>query len=342
MTFETVSWTDGGVRLIDQTKLPSEVVYVHCGDVESVAQAIESMKVRGAPAIGVTAAYGAVLGVTPDAEKGWWDKFETSLSRLSRTRPTAVNLFWALNRMKDAGMELHGLDASEARRLLLEEACKIHDEDREVCDRMGENGATLLEDGSTVLTHCNAGALATGGSGTALSVIYAAANQGKKIKVYADETRPFLQGARLTAWELSQNGIDVTLICDNMAASVMKRGMIDCVIVGSDRIASNGDVANKIGTYGLAVLAKEHGIPFYAVAPLSTVDMSLNSGAEIPIEERAAAEVYAAFSRPQAPEGVKIYNPAFDVAPNQLVSAIISEKGIARQPYTESLSLWFG
>jgi len=341
MVFETVSWANGKVRILDQTKLPSELVYVDCPDVESVARAIESMKVRGAPAIGVTAAYGAVLGVDPDAGESWREGFEFSLSRLSSTRPTAVNLFWALRRMKDTALKLRGLGAPEARKLLLEEARRIHLEDREDCERMGMNGASLLEDGSTVLTHCNAGALATGGSGTALSVIYAAAKEGKRIRVYADETRPLLQGARLTAWELKQNGIDVTLICDNMAAYVMRQGRVDCVIVGADRIASNGDVANKIGTYSLAVLAKEHGIPLYVVAPLSTIDMNLSSGEEIPIEERSPDEVYAAFSRPQAPEGVSIYNPAFDVTPNHLVSAIISEKGIARRPYRESLSLWF-
>ncbi len=368
MPVETILWTGDSVRIIDQTKLPDQLAYLDCRDVETMAEAIESLRSRGAPAIGLAAADGVVLGVRDVSSGDSWEAFEqalnSSIDRLARTRPTAVNLFWALDRMRrrfltsdlrpltSGGSVKEGVLTSdlrpqtsvgsveEGKALLLEEAHRIFEEDRKICRAMGKNGATLLEDGMTVLTHCNAGGLATADFGTALGVIYAAREAGKTIRVFADETRPLLQGARLTAWELMQSGIEVTLICDDMAAWVMQQGKVDAVLVGADRIAANGDVANKIGTYGLAVLAKAHGIPFYVVAPVSTLDVSLESGDLIPIEERKPEEVTCGFSRRTAPEGVAVYNPAFDVTPHRLVSAIISEKGIAREPYGEVLMGW--
>ena len=362
MPVETIRWTGDSARIIDQTKLPEELVYLDCQDVETMAEAIESLRIRGAPAIGIAAAYGVVLGVRDVSSGDTWEAFEqalnSSIDRLARTRPTAINLFWALDRMRrkaeignqgsvDEGVLTSGLRpptsggvVEEGRRLLLEEAHRIFEEDRRICREMGKNGATLLEDGMTVLTHCNAGGLATADFGTALGVIYAAQVEGKTIRVFADETRPLLQGARLTAWELMQSGIEVTLICDDMAAWVMQQGKVDAVLVGADRIAANGDAANKIGTYGLAVLAKAHGIPFYVVAPVSTLDVSLDCGDQIPIEERKPEEVTCGFGRRTGPEGVHVYNPAFDVTPHRLVSAIISERGIAREPYREVLMGW--
>ena len=349
MPVETIRWTGDSVRIIDQTKLPTELVYLNCRDMETMAEAIESLRIRGAPAIGIAAAYGVALAVR-DVRIDSWEAFKHALDaaveRLARTRPTAVNLFWALDRMQrgiptsDFRPLTSGRGVEEGRALLLEEAHRIFEEDRRICRAMGKNGATLLEDGMTVLTHCNAGGLATADFGTALGVIYAAQVEGKTIRVFADETRPLLQGARLTAWELMQSGIEVTLICDDMAAWVMQQGKVDAVLVGADRIAANGDAANKIGTYGLAVLAKAHGIPFYVVAPVSTLDVSLESGGQIPIEERKPEEVTCGFGRRTGPEGVAVYNPAFDVAPHRLVSAIISEKGIAREPYREVLMGW--
>ncbi len=342
MEIETIKWISGAVRIIDQTELPLRLVYLDCRDVETLAQAIEELKVRGAPAIGVVAAYGVVLsiwghsGTSQELEQ----RVRWAVDRLSHTRPTAVNLFWALERMWHAFVQNRGEKPEKIQHLLLQEADRIFEQDRRVCRQLGENGAVLLEDGMSVLTHCNAGALATAGLGTALGVIYTAKSQGKRIRVFADETRPLLQGARLTAWELLQNEIEVTLICDNAAAALMRKGKVDAVIVGADRIARNGDVANKVGTYGLAVLAKEHHIPFYVAAPLSTLDMNLANGSQIPIEERNPEEVTRGFGLQTAPQEVKVFNPAFDVTPAELIGAIISEKGIARAPYEAAFQRW--
>ena len=331
------------MELIDQTLLPLELVYKECRDVEVLAEAIESLRVRGAPAIGVAGAFGVALGAQEIREEGreaFLEELEKRIQRLAATRPTAVNLFWALDRMRGVIEQCPTENVEELKGRLLEEALKIQEEDKAICRKMGSNGAELLQDGMTVLTHCNAGGLATADYGTALGVIYAAKEQGKKIRVFADETRPLLQGARLTAWELMENGIETTLICDNMAAWVMSKGRIDCVIVGSDRIASNGDVANKIGTYGVAISAQAHGIPFYVVAPFSTIDMKLASGEDIPIEERKPEEVTSLAGRRTAPESVRVYNPAFDVTPYRYVTAIVSEKGVARAPYLETFNAW--
>jgi len=342
LKIETIKWLSGAVRIIDQTELPLRLVYLDCRNVETLAQAIEELKVRGAPAIGVAAAYGVVLsiwghrGTSQELEQ----KIRWAVDRLSHTRPTAINLFWALERMRRVFLQNRGEKPEKIQHLLLREANRIFEQDRRVCRQLGENGATLLEDGMSVLTHCNAGALATAGLGTALGVIYTAKSQGKHIRVFADETRPLLQGARLTTWELLQSGIEVTLICDNAAATLMRKGKVDAVIVGADRIARNGDVANKVGTYGLAVLAKEHHIPFYVAAPLSTLDMNLANGNQIPIEERKPEEVTRGFGLPTAPQEVEVFNPAFDVTPAELVGAIISEKGIARFPYEAVFQRW--
>jgi methylthioribose-1-phosphate isomerase len=340
---DTIRWKEGCVELIDQTLLPSELVYKECRDVEVLAEAIESLRVRGAPAIGVAGAFGVALGaqeIREERRQAFLKELEKRIQRLAATRPTAVNLFWALDRMRGVIDQCPTENVEELKGRLLEEALKIQEEDKAICRKMGANGAELLQDGMTVLTHCNAGALATADYGTALGVIYAAQEQGKKIRVFADETRPLLQGARLTAWELMENGIETTLICDNMAAWVMSKGRIDCVIVGSDRIASNGDVANKIGTYGVAISAQAHGIPFYVVAPFSTIDMKLASGEDIPIEERKPEEVTSLAGRRTAPESVRVYNPAFDVTPYRYVAAIVSEKGVARAPYLETFNEW--
>ena len=345
MSVQTIKWVGDALRIIDQTWLPIEQVYLDCRNLETVAQAIEHLRVRGAPAIGIAAAYGVVVA-SMETDTDDLDVFRTQMTsamdRLARTRPTAVNLFWALDRMGRVLEECQEKTVPEMRRLLLDEADRIFEEDRTICRCIGRNGAPLLKDGGIVLTHCNAGGLATADYGTALAVIYAACEQGKRIRVYADETRPLLQGSRLTAWELMQSGVDVTIICDNAAATLMKRRRVDGVIVGADRIAANGDVANKIGTYGLAILAKEHGIPFYVAAPISTLDMQRSSGEEIPIEERGAEEITEGFGRRTAPHDVRVFNPAFDVTPNTLVSAIISEKGVARAPYGEVLRAWAG
>jgi methylthioribose-1-phosphate isomerase len=341
---DTIRWKEGCVELIDQTLLPGELVYRECRDVEVLAEAIESLRVRGAPAIGIAAAFGVALGACEIRESGreaFLGELEKRIQRLAATRPTAVNLFWALDRMRRVIEECRAEESVEVlRSRLVAEALRIQEEDKAICRQMGFKGADLLEDGMTVLTHCNAGGLATADFGTALGVIYAAREQGKKIRVFADETRPLLQGARLTAWELMENGIETTLICDNMAAWVMSRGKVDCVIVGSDRIASNGDVANKIGTYSLAISAKTHGIPFYVVAPLSTIDMTLAGGEDIPIEERKAEEVTLVAGQGIAPASVRVFNPAFDVTPHAYVTAIVSEMGIARAPYYETFSQW--
>jgi methylthioribose-1-phosphate isomerase len=330
---ETIEWTDAGVVMIDQTRLPREQVFVTCRSYVEVAVAIRSMVIRGAPAIGVAAAMGVALGVQEDAD------FDRVCETLASTRPTAVNLFWAIERMRVLWASLKGESRDEIIRRMIEEAKNIRLDDIAICQAMGKHGAPLVPDGKTVLTHCNAGALATAGYGTALGVIRAAAESGKKIDVFADETRPFLQGARLTAWELQQDGIPTTLITDNMAGHFLHSGRIGCVIVGADRIAANGDVANKIGTYSLAVLAKENNVPFYVAAPVSTFDLTLASGDSIPIEQRSADEVTHVFGVPVAPENIAVQNPAFDVTPARYVTAIISERGVARAPYGESLKL---
>ncbi|HKS90472.1 MAG TPA: S-methyl-5-thioribose-1-phosphate isomerase [Tepidiformaceae bacterium] len=348
--FKTIEWTKDSVRMIDQTRLPGEEVYRVCRDYREVAEAIRAMVIRGAPAIGVAAAMGIALGVknsSATSVAGLRAEFETIAETISKTRPTAVNLFWAVKRMRNLFEESLAGPATEAERILqtrarlIEEAQRVLAEDIAVNEAMGRHGAALLEDSTTVLTHCNAGALATGGYGTALGVVRAAVAAGKHIQVFADETRPFLQGARLTAWELAKDGIPVTLITDNMAGHFMQRGKIQAAIVGADRIAANGDVANKIGTYTVAVLARENSVPFYVAAPLSTIDLSLASGGQIPIEERSAGEVTRVGGVAIAPAGVEARHPAFDVTPHRYVSAIITERGIAREPYTESLKALF-
>lgn len=340
---ETIRWVDGSpghVRLVEQTLLPTEAVFHEVRTVEEMVDAIYRLAVRGAPAIGVAAAFGVLLGVQGDARRAPEDlvgRVREAAATLAKARPTAVNLFWGLDRMvARAERELAAGASSDALlAALFEEAHGIARGDAETCDRLGELGAELLRSGMTVLTHCNAGALATAGRGTALAPIYHAVERGQRIAVYADETRPLLQGARLTAWELMRAGIDVTLITDSAAGTALRQGRIDAVFVGADRIARNGDVCNKIGTYSVAVLARANGVPFYVVAPLSTFDPELASGAQIPIEERPAEEVTEAFGRRTAPPGVRVYNPAFDVTPAELVSAIVTEVGIVREPTTE-------
>jgi methylthioribose-1-phosphate isomerase len=334
-TIETIEWTPAGVVMIDQTRLPREEVFVTCRNYREVADAIRNMVIRGAPAIGVAAAMGVALGVLQSNNP------ETDMpvicETLAKTRPTAVNLFWAIDRMQRLYASIRHLDIEVIRERLVAEAQAVRKEDIAINEAIGRHGAPLIPDGKTVLTHCNAGALATAGFGTALGVIRAAVQAGKKIDVFADETRPFLQGARLTAWELQRDGIETTLITDNMAGHFLKSGRIGCVVVGADRIAANGDVANKVGTYGVAVLAKENSVPFYVAAPISTLDLMLHSGDQIPIEERAAKEVTQVQGVTIAPEGIRVANPAFDVTPNRYVSAIITERGVARAPFEKSL-----
>lgn len=332
---ETIQWTESGVVMIDQTKLPRQEVYVTCGNYQEVAEAIRSMVIRGAPAIGVAAAMGIALGMR-EAETE--QEFEQICQTLAATRPTAVNLFWAIERMRRRYVELRNEPTKEMREELIAEAQRIRIEDIAINECIGRNGAALVPDGKTVLTHCNAGALATAGYGTALGVIRAAVASGKKIDVFAGETRPFLQGARLTVWELQHDRIPATLITDNMAGHFLHSGRIGCVIVGADRIAANGDVANKIGTYSLAVLAKENRVPFYVAAPVSTLDLALSSGAGIPIEQRSGVEVTHVFGVAVAPDQTTVENPAFDVTPHRYVSAIITERGVAEPPYLTSLS----
>jgi methylthioribose-1-phosphate isomerase len=342
----TIEWKDDAVVMIDQRKLPASEVYVTCKTANEVAKAIKTMVIRGAPAIGVAAAMGIAVGLTRSRATGtkqFTTEFQKTCELMAGTRPTAVNLFWAIERMKKAfAAAAHdGQSVDEIKRKLVAEARAIHDEDVQSCRTMGAHGATLVPSSARILTHCNAGALATAGYGTALGVIRAAAEQGKTIAVLADETRPFLQGARLTAWELVRDGIDTTVITDNMAGAMMRLGEVDLVVVGADRIAANGDVANKIGTYSVAVLAKEHGIPFYVAAPLSTVDLNTPDGSGIPIEERNEREVTHVGANRLTPEGARIRNPAFDVTPSQYVTAIITERGIARAPFSESLPQLF-
>jgi len=336
-----ISWCNGQVEIIDQTRLPEELVIIRPRTVEEIWEAIKKLRIRGAPAIGIAGALGLYLAVK-DSRAGDKADFQVELEQaaayLASSRPTAVNLFWALNRVQQAVAAATG-DIPFLKELVLKEALSIRDEDEQMCRAIGRHGARLLQDKEAVLTHCNAGTLATARFGTALAPVYYLASCGKILKVFAGETRPLLQGARLTAWELQQAGIPVTLITDNMAAAVMARGWVQAVIVGADRIAANGDVANKIGTYGLAILAKEHGLPFYVAAPTSTFDLDMPAGEKIPIEEREAAEVSNFGLRPVAPQGINIFNPAFDVTPHRYVTAIITDKGVIRLPYRENIPL---
>ena len=342
---KTLRWigdVDGRLRLIDQTLLPVEFTEIECPDVETVWEAIRVLRVRGAPAIGIAAAYGACLGLQTVAgaeEATFFERLDEVTDYLAQSRPTAVNLFWALKRLKDKAQALRGSKSpDEITAALLAEARAIHEEDRRMCREIGRHGATLLADGQGVLTHCNAGGLATADYGTALAVFFSAAESGKTLHIYADETRPLLQGARLTTWELQQRGLDVTLICDSMAAQVMREGRVQAVITGADRIAANGDAANKIGTYGVALLAAAHGIPFYIAAPTSTFDLSIANGDAIPIEQRDPREITHGFGRQTAPDGVKVYNPAFDVTPARLIAALICERGIIRPVTRERIA----
>lgn len=341
MPIETITYQNGRIKIIDQTKLPLELIYLLISDYRELCDAIKQLKIRGAPAIGIAGAFGVVLGLqdfqdTGD-KTGFLNQGERIISEIASTRPTAVNLFWALDRMKKKLFTNQKKPISQIKQLLLQEATRIMEQDKAICRTIGRNGATLLGDDVTVLTHCNAGALATADFGTALGVIYTAAALGKRVHVVIDETRPLLQGARLTTWELMQAQIDVTLICDNMAAFMMQQGRINCIMVGADRIASNGDAANKIGTYNLAVLAHYHHIPFYIIAPTSTIDQTLENGTAIPVEERSPIEVSEGLGKRIAPLGVKIYNPAFDITPYRLITAIVTERGIYYPPYKEKL-----
>ncbi len=348
MHLRTIEWVSaqpeslvpGRVRMIDQTRLPTELVYLETADVREVWQAIKTLQVRGAPAIGIAGAMGVMAAVQNSGATHSADlvrEVKDAADYLATSRPTAANLFWALDRMKAVAERESNRPPLELKRVLAEEAVRIRDEDAAMCREIGRHGIALLAGAEAVLTHCNAGGLATAEYGTALSPVYVAQEQGRRIRVYADETRPLLQGSRLTAWELMKAGVDVTLICDNTAADVLREGRVQAVLVGADRIAANGDTANKVGTYGLAVLARAHRVPFYVLAPSSTFDLRLTSGAGIPIEHRDASEVVCGFGKQTAPTGVEVYSPAFDVTPARLISAIVCEKGIARRPYRQSL-----
>jgi len=340
MSFRTIEWRDDTVIMIDQTRLPGEEVYNTYSDFKSVADAIRGMIIRGAPAIGVAAAMGVALGareIIADTHESFFRQLENVCDVLAHTRPTAVNLFWGIERMKRVAEQNRDKNLDKIREILKKEAIRIEQEDLTICRNIGKWGATLIPEGATVLTHCNAGGLATAGYGTALGVIRAAHEAGKKIQVFADETRPWLQGARLTAWELLKDGIPTTLISDNMAGFFMSKGEITCCVVGADRIAANGDTANKIGTYSVAVLAKENNIPFYVAAPVSTLDLTLADGSKIPIEERPGIEVTHIKGIAIAPEGVNVRNPAFDVTPARFITAIITENGIVKDDYRAGL-----
>lgn len=340
---ETIRWVgdhDGHLVLIDQTRLPTELVELECRDLQTVWDAIKQLRVRGAPAIGIAAAYGVILGLqsaTALSEGDFQAELQRVIEHLAGSRPTAVNLFWALDRMRVRAEALRGQATAVVCQTLLNEARAIHEEDRAICHAIGRHGAALLRDQSGVLTHCNAGGLATSEYGTALSVLFTSQDQGKQLHIFVDETRPLLQGSRLTAWELAQRGIHATLICDNMAAQVMREGKVQAVIVGADRIAANGDTANKIGTYSVAVLAHAHDIPFYVAAPSTTFDLTIDSGDQIPIEQRSAEEITHGFGRQTAPAGIDVYNPAFDVTPARLIKAIITECGVIEPVSRESI-----
>jgi methylthioribose-1-phosphate isomerase len=332
-TLHWIGGVDGHLRLIDQTQLPATLVEIDCREVESIWEAIKTLRVRGAPAIGIAAAYGVCVGlqtVAGQGEAAFFARLEEVGKYLTSSRPTAVNLAWAVQRLRQKALGMRGAPTAEIAAALLNEAQAIYEEDRQMCRAIGRHGAQLLADGQGVLTHCNAGGLATSDYGTALALFFAAAESGKRLHIYADETRPLLQGARLTAWELHQRGIDVTLICDSMAAQVMREGRVQAVVTGADRIAANGDTANKIGTYGVAVAAAAHHIPFYVAAPSSTFDLSIESGQEIVIEQRDSREVTHGFGRQTAPDGINVYNPAFDVTPAELIAAIVCERGVIR------------
>ena len=338
----TIAWQGDDLVMVDQRKLPAQEIYVTCKTVNDVAKAITTMVIRGAPAIGVCAAMGLALGAQRSKATGtkqFTTEFQRNCDQLAATRPTAVNLFWAIERMKRSFSDgaLAGESVEQLKARLRSEADRIHDDDVASCRAIGAHGATLVPGEAKILTHCNAGALATAGYGTALGVIRGAVEAGRKVKVLADETRPFLQGARLTAWELVKDGIDTTVITDNMAGAMMRTGQVDLVVVGADRIAANGDTANKIGTYSVAVLAKEHGIPFYVAAPWSTIDLATKDGDAIPIEERNAREVTHVGNYQLAPEGASIRNPSFDVTPNKYITAIITERGVYRAPFDQTL-----
>jgi methylthioribose-1-phosphate isomerase len=344
MKFKTIEWKGDRVRMLDQRRLPQEVHYLDCRNASSVAEAIRTMAIRGAPAIGIAAAMGIALAakrIRSNQTKMFRKSLERVCQEMKETRPTAVNLFWAVDRMEKILERVESDGVEETKRRLVREALRILETDVEVNRKIGMYGKKLIKEGDGVLTHCNAGALATGGYGTALGVIYAARDEGRQFQVFVDETRPMLQGCRLTAWELVQEKIPATLITDNMAGVLMRKGLVNLVVVGADRIARNGDTANKIGTYGLAVLSKSHGIPFYVAAPTSTLDLSLVSGEEIPIEERNIAEVTHFRGHPIAPKGVKAFNPAFDVTPHSLIHGIITEKGIIRKPFYKNLRKMF-
>jgi methylthioribose-1-phosphate isomerase len=340
MSIPTLNWVKNRLRLIDQTRLPLKLRYIDCCDVTCVWKAIRTLKVRGAPAIGVAAGFGVYLGMR-DSQARTYPAFKKELSRvlsyLANARPTAINLFWSLERMRTVIEKNKTKSIPQLKQLIFLEAQKIMEEDKFVCHRLADYGVKLIKDGDTILTYCNAGALATADYGTALAAVYRAGETGIKVKVFACETRPFLQGARLTAWELKQNKIPVTLICDNMAAALMAQGKVDKVFVGSDRTVANGDTANKVGTYNLAVLAKYHKIPFYVVSPLSSFDLSLRTGKDIPIEERPGKELVEFMGKRIAPYGIDVYYPCFDITPGDLITAIVTEKGIFRPPYSKSL-----
>jgi methylthioribose-1-phosphate isomerase len=341
---QSVYFENGVLKILDQTKIPTNTEFIEITKIEDAWDAIKQLKVRGAPAIGIAAAYGLLLGINDAPETSFeefYSVFKAQSDYLATSRPTAVNLFWALKRMNDRALKEKNVPVTRIKEALVEEAHLIRTEDEEVCRTIGEHALTLLKDGMGILTHCNAGGIATARYGTALAPLYLAKEKGWDIKVFADETRPLLQGARLTAWELMQAGIDVTLITDSMAAMVMQKGKVQAVIVGCDRVAANGDVANKIGTYGVALLAKAHNIPFYVAAPMSTIDLETKTGEEIPIEERDASEITEGFGKRTAPEGVKVFNPAFDVTPHHLVTAIITEKGILTNNFQEELPKLF-
>ena len=346
---ETLRWigeVDGHLELIDQTLLPTEFTEIACKDVQTVWDAIKQLKVRGAPAIGIAAGYGMVVGLQTVSDSASKEEFFSRLKEVSDylagSRPTAVNLFWAIERIARTAESNRDKSIAELKSILLTDAIAIHDEDREMCHAIGRFGAELLKDGQGVLTHCNAGGLATAEYGTALSVFFTAQDVGKNLHIFVDETRPLLQGSRLTAWELQHRQIESTLICDNMAAQVMREGKVQAVVTGADRIARNGDSANKIGTYGVACLAKAHNIPFYIAAPTTTFDLTIESGDEIPIEERASEEITNGFNKQTAPDGVNVYNPAFDVTPAELIEALITEKGIIQPVTVEELQRVIG
>jgi methylthioribose-1-phosphate isomerase len=342
MKIKTIEYSGGIVKLIDQSSLPGKLVFLRLKDLKSVYAAIKHMRIRGAPALGVAAAFGAYLGIKNSKAKNFcllYAELDKSIRYIASSRPTAKNLFFGLERMREAALKNKEKPVDLIKKFLLKEAKLIAAEDADSCARIASYGAVLIKDNDSILTICNAGILATAGCGTALGVIYRAKAEGKRFKVYACETRPMLQGARLTSWELSKQGVDVTLICDSMAATLMKRRLVDKVIVGADRIAANGDTANKIGTYSLAVLSRQHKIPFYVAAPASTFDLKIYSGSQIPIEERSAKEVTEMFfKKPIAPKGIKVFNPAFDLTPHGLISGIVTDKGVIKPPYRKNIA----